>query len=262
MADRVYPATKPATPNKAAPATNGGGATTTAAVNPFPPNKAQLYNANRPRYRPQPPPRHRRSCCCRCCLWTTFIIVILLLLIAVAGVIFWAVFRPQKPSFSVSNLQLSQFNLTSTSVISKFNISVSARNTNSKITYFYDPVSIWILSNDVKIGEGSFPDFVHGSKNRTSLKTVVSSSGETLESTDIATLRSEIKNKKSLPLKIEMETKVKVKIGSLKTKKMRIRVTCEGAQVAVPTGKTAATAKISGVKCEVDPRVKILAWTF
>ncbi|KAG9151029.1 hypothetical protein Leryth_003138 [Lithospermum erythrorhizon] len=256
MTDRVYPTSKPAT-KETSPlnATNGG---TTTVNNPFPANKAQL----RPRYRPQPPPRRRRSCCCRCCLWTTFIIITILLLVAIAGVIFWAVFRPQKPTFSVSNLQLSQFNLTSTSVISRFNFTVSARNPNARITYFYDPFSISIYSNDVNIGDGSFKNFVHGSKNTTVLKTVVASSGENLESIDIATLRGDIKNKKSLPLKIMLETKVKAKIGSLKTKRMRIRVTCEGGHVAVPTGKTPTTAKASGIKCEVDPRIKILAWTF
>ncbi|GAA0145196.1 hypothetical protein LIER_05445 [Lithospermum erythrorhizon] len=254
MAETKFPP-----PKSAATATVGpnGGATT-----PFPPNKAQLYNATRPKYHPQPPPRRRRSCCCRCCLWTTFIITTVLLLATLAGVIFYVMFRPQKPNFTISNLHTSQFNITSTTIISKFNLTISTRNPNAKLTYYYDPISVFISSNDVGISNGLFPSFVHGTKNTTFLKTVLSSSGQTVESTTLTALKTEIKNKKSLPLKIQLETKVKAKIGSVKTKKVTIRVICEGVQFTPPAGKSAATVKTSGVKCKVDPRIKILAWTF
>lgn len=259
MADRVYPAAKPAAANgTAAPAVNGG-------ANPaFPANKAQLYNATRPTYRPQPPPRrkHRRSCCCCCCLWTTFFIITIVLLAAIAGAIFWVLYRPQRPSFSVSSLQVSQFNLTSTKLVSKFNLTVIARKPNKKVTFFYDPINISFSSDDVDIGSGSLPALTHGTKNVTTLKTVVSNSGQNLDDSAVSALRSKLKNKKTLPLEIQLDTKVKVKVGSLKTKKVGIRVKCNGIKITVPTGKSPTKATTSDVKCNVDLRVKIWKWTF
>ncbi|XP_060205894.1 NDR1/HIN1-like protein 13 [Lycium barbarum] len=261
MADRVYPAAKPAATNgTAAPtaAVNGG-------ANPaFPANKAQLYNATRPTYRPMPPPRrkHRRSCCCCCCLLTTFFIVIIILLAAIAGAIFWVLYRPKTPSFNVQSLQVTQFNLTSTKFVSKFNLTVTAHNPNKKISFFYDPININFSSDDVDIGDGSLPAFTHDTKSDKTLKADVSSSGKKLEDSEISSLRSKLKNKNTLPLEIKLDTKVKVKVGSLKTKKVGIRVKCDGIKISVPTGKSPTKATTKDVKCHVDIRIKIWKWTF
>ncbi|XP_027168352.1 NDR1/HIN1-like protein 6 [Coffea eugenioides] len=257
MADRVYPAAKAAA---------NGTTTTAAAVNPtFPPTKGQLYNnTTRPVYRPQSlsKRRHSRSCCCSCCLWTTLFIILILVLVAVAGAVFWVIYRPHRPNFSVSSLQLSHFNLTSTGVNSKFNFTLVARNPNKKIKFFYDPINVSVLSDGVDIGDGSFPSFEHGTKNTTTLKTVISSSGQSLDATQISTLKSDLKNQNGgLPLKVQLNTKVKVKVGGLKTKKVGIKVTCEGIKLAVPTGKAPTTATTSNIQCKVDLRIKIWKWT-
>lgn len=78
---------------------------------------------------------------------------------------------------------------------------------------------------------------------------------------DNSDLKSDVKNKKSLPLKIRLDTKVKAKLGSLKTKKVPIRVTCDGVKATAPTGKRATTATTSDSHCKVDLRIKIWKWT-
>ncbi|KAL8522543.1 hypothetical protein ACS0TY_012628 [Phlomoides rotata] len=260
MTDRVYPATNPTANGGAAPspaAANGG-------ANPtFPANKAQLYNANRPAYRPRPPARrgYRRSCCCSICLWITLLITLLLLLAAIAATVFYVLYRPHKPSFSVASLQLSRFNLSDTAVTSAFNVSLIARNRNSAITFFYDQTSVKILSGDVDIGDGSFPAFTQPKKNVTNLKTVISSSNTPIpDGTDISALKSSVKSK-HLPLTIQLETNVRAKFSKIKTKNLKIRVTCSGIKISIPTGKTASVASMSKLKCEVDPRIKIIKWT-
>ncbi|PIN04792.1 hypothetical protein CDL12_18093 [Handroanthus impetiginosus] len=259
MNDKIYPSAKPAKP-----AANGATAVANGGANPtFPTTKAQLYNATRPAYRPQPPPRrrHSRGCCCSCCLWTTLLILLLLLLAAIAGAVFYVLYRPHRPSFSVSSLQLSRFNLTDRSLNSAFNFSLTARNPNKKISFSYDQITVKIFSGDIDIGDGVFPGFIHGRKNVTTMRTVVSSSNNPFpDGTDISPLKSSLKSK-NLPLKIQLDTKVKVKIGKINTKKLKIRVTCDGIKISTPTGKTATLAKTSNVKCKVDPRVKIIKWT-
>ncbi|KAI3803361.1 hypothetical protein L1987_31512 [Smallanthus sonchifolius] len=231
----------------------------TAVGNGNPADKSQLYNSTRPVYRPQPR-RSSRSCCCSCCLWITFTIVVLIVIAAVAGGVFYVLYRPHRPSFSVSSLQVSQFNLTSSNQLNtKFNFTVTARNPNKKIVFYFNSVSVSIDSNGVDVGDGSIPAFVMPKKNTTKLRTIVSTTGQTVD--DNTNLKSDLKNKKSLPLTIQLDTKVKVKIGSLKTKKVPIRVVCDGIKFTAPSGKTATTATTSDVKCKVDLRIKIWKWT-
>ncbi|PON48147.1 Late embryogenesis abundant protein [Parasponia andersonii] len=252
MAERVYPSAKPAQA-----AANGG-------ANPsFPATKAQLYSNARPAYRPQP--RHRRrGRCCSCCLWTTVAILVLLLLAGVAGVIFYVIYRPQRPSFAVTSLKLSYLNLTSSSpqLDSKFDLTVTARNPNKKLVYTYDPIGISITSGDADIGDGVIPAFVHGKKNTTVLRAAITSSRRPIDASAASDLRANMKSKAGLPLKVRLDTKVKAKVGSLKTPRIGVRVSCEGIRVTPPTGKTAATASTSKAKCKVDVRVKIWKWTF
>ncbi|KAL1345099.1 hypothetical protein HN51_018888 [Arachis hypogaea] len=254
MTDRVYPSAKPAA--------NGGAA---AGANPaFPATKAQLYGATRPTYRPQPlhHRRSRRSCCCRFCFWLILIVLILLLLIGIAGVVVYVLYRPHRPDFTVTSLTLSYLNLTASSTLSsKFAISVTATNPNKHISFSYDPTSVSILSGDIDVGDGTVPAFDHGKKNTTVLKTTISSSGQALQSDDAAKLKSSMKSKSGLPLQVKLETKVKAVMGNLKTPKVRIRVSCEGIKATLPSGKKPATASTSNAKCNVDVRFKIWKWT-
>ncbi|KAM5579397.1 NDR1/HIN1-like protein 6 [Rosa sericea] len=253
MTDRVYPSAKPATNGAAAP-------------NPaFPATKAQLYSNARPAYRPQPH-RHRRSRsrCCSCCLWIIFLLILQIFIGAICGAVFYLIYKPQRPTFSVTSLKLSTFNLTSSNQLtSRFDINVTGRNPNKKLVFFYNPIAISILSkDDIDVGDGSIPAFTHGKKNTTLLKARITSSGKPLESSDVTTLKAEMKSKAGLGLKVRLDTKVRVKVFGVKTPKIGIRVHCEGIKVtSLPTAKVAAKASTSNAKCKVDVRVKIWKWT-
>ncbi|MQL80502.1 hypothetical protein Taro_012951 [Colocasia esculenta] len=248
-------ASKPSNPN-------GPHSLNGAAAGPaFPATKAQMYGATRPAYRPQPPkPRRRRSrrgCCCSCCLWLTLILLALIFLAAIAGGIFYVMYRPHRPSFSVSSLRLSALNVSAANALtSRMDVSVTARNPNRKLVYVYDPISISVSTGGVGIGNGSFPAFVHDAKNTTVLKAAVTSSGQSLDSA----AASDLKKKNSLPLQIQLETRAGVKVGGLKTKKIRIRVSCDGVNVSVPKGKTTPSASSPDATCKVKLRIKIWKW--
>ncbi|OAY36506.1 NDR1/HIN1-like protein 13 [Manihot esculenta] len=255
MTERVYPSSKPPI---------NGNATTT---NPsFPATKAQLYGASRPAYLPQPQrKRSRRSCCCVCFFWVFFIIFVILLLAAIAGAIIYVIYRPHRPTFSVSGFKISSLNLTSSShLTTNINMNITARNPNKKLVYIYNPVTIVVTTDkdDILIGNGLLPSFVHGTKNTTLLKATITSSGQQLDDASSSRLKTDLKSKNGLDLKIELETKVKLKMGGLKTPKIRIRVACDGIKATVPSGKTATTASVSKAKCKVDLRIKIWKWTF
>ncbi|KAJ8755747.1 hypothetical protein K2173_024291 [Erythroxylum novogranatense] len=254
MADKVYPSSKPAT--------NGGAATNPA----FPASKAQLYGATRPAYHPQPyRKRTRRSCCCACFVWVTVIIVSLLILAAIAGAAIYIIYRPHRPSYDVSGLKISSLNITSNSQLTtNINLNITAKNPNKKLVFIYGPSTISIATekDEIVLGNGLLPSFVHGTKNTTLLKVTIASSGQQLDDTSAGSLKTELKSKNGVGLKLKLETKVKVKMGGLKTPKVKIRVTCDGIKATVPSGKTATTASVSDARCKVDLRFKIWKWTF
>ncbi|WOK93876.1 hypothetical protein Cni_G02577 [Canna indica] len=252
MADRVYPSAK-TNPNPPPPATAPGPA--------FPPAKSQLNGATRLPYRPQPSKasrlRSRRSPCCSCCLCLIMLLVILIILVAVAGAVFYVVYRPHRPAFSVSAIRVAALNVsTAGHLTSRFNLNVTTRNPNKKLIYLYDLISVSITSGGVDVADGSFAAFVQDAGSSTLLSTAASSSSQQLDST----AASDLRKGSSLPLEVDMETKAGVKIGGLKTKKIGIRVRCEGISAAVPKGKAAGAAS-AGSDCKVKLRVKIWKWT-
>ncbi|GLT25573.1 hypothetical protein SLA2020_006940 [Shorea laevis] len=271
MTDRVFPSTKP---TNTAAATNGAG-TTTATTNGGP-TKSNLYNpTSRPPYRPPPYNRRhhyrsRRNLCCRCCFWSILILLIFALLASIAGIVLYVMYRPHRPSFSIPSLRVHRLNLTtsadssSSHISTLFNFTVSSKNPNSHITFFYDPFVVSFISSDsgVFIGNGTVPAFVSNSKNSTTFRAVLASTSQDLDAESAHGLRSDLKKKGGVPLKLEMDTKVRVKMDGLKSKKVGIRVTCEGIKAVLPTGKSPALANTSGAKCKVDLRIKIWKWTF
>lgn len=267
MTDRVYPSAKP----------NGTAPTAATAANPnAAPVKNQMYNnPNRVPYRPTPTAYHRhnrrrcsgRRCFCMCCFWSILIICILLLLAAIAGAIFYVLYHPQRPTFSVSSLKISNFNLTTsaddtTHLTTKLNLTLSTKNPNKKLIYNYNTISITALSNQVVLAKGSFPGFTSSTNNITIIHSTLSMVSQVLDVDSVSSLKSDLKRKAGLPVTILMDTMVEVKMDKLKSKRVGIRVTCEGIHGSTPKGKAPAVASTNNAKCKVDLRIKILKWTF
>ncbi|KAK4765623.1 hypothetical protein SAY86_026713 [Trapa natans] len=255
MTDRVFPSSKPTA--------NGDAAAPPA----FPATKAQAYGAtNRSGYRPQPSRRrHRRGCCCRCCLWTTVAVLVIIFLLVAAAAVFYLLYRPHRPSFSVTSFRLAYLNTTSSGAVnSDFNLTVTARNPNKKIEYVYSPVSIRVIATDseINVGEGTIPPFAQGKRNTTVLRSTIKGNSQPLDSNSLLKLKSATKAKSSVKLKVKIDTKVKVKAGSLKTPRIGIRVTCDGITATIPaSGGPATVASTANGNCKVDTRIKIWKWT-
>ncbi|KAH1067466.1 hypothetical protein J1N35_032453 [Gossypium stocksii] len=274
MSEKVFPSAKPAA-TAVPPAVNGGapvntnGTTANGGT-----TKSHLYNpTSRPPYRPQPYHRRhrpRRNYCCCCCFWTILIILILALLVAIAGSVFYVLYRPNRPSFTLASLRIHRLNLTTTADSSSshlstlFNLTISSKNPNSHLSFSYDPFVVSCVSSnsDVLIGNGTLPAFVSNSKNETTFKGVVVTTSIDLDAETVNNLRPDLKKKNGILLKVQMDTKVTVKMGGLKSKKVGIRVSCDGVKGVVPKGKSPSLANVSGAKCKVDLRIKIWRWTF
>ncbi|XP_052154709.1 NDR1/HIN1-like protein 13 [Oryza glaberrima] len=293
MADRVYPAAKPNPPPAMANA-GGGGATAS-----FPAPKSQMYQ--RPIYRPQEAAAKRRRgrscrcsfCCCFC--WALLVVILLALVAAVAGGAFYLLYRPHRPSFTVSSVKLTALNLssspTSPSLTDSIQLTVTAKNPNKKVVYLYDDFSFSAstAANAVPLGAATSPGFTHDAGNTTVFTATIAANAVAV---DPASAASDIKKSGAFSVAVDAETRAGVRVGSLKTKKIGIQVHCEGIKVTPPPpaapprpkavkGKngtvlapapapadsdtaatTAATVSTAAHSCKVRVRVKIWKWTF
>ncbi|KAL6216794.1 hypothetical protein ACLB2K_010012 [Fragaria x ananassa] len=266
MTDRVYPSSKVA----ANGATNGATATTTAA-NPTATKPQPL----RQPYRPQPQYHHRRhrrsnrSLCCCCCFWSILIFLIVALLAAIAGTALYVLYRPHRPEFTVTSFKIGKLNLTdnadgaSSHLVTRFNLTLASKNPNNHLSFAYESFALTLsANNDVVLGNGSIPAFFSDTKNFTSVRSIITAAGD-LDVESAKSLRSDLRRKGGVPMKLQMDTKVKVTIGGkLKSKKVGIRVTCQQIKGVAPKGKSPSVASVADSHCKVDLRIKIWRWTF
>lgn len=276
MADRVYPSSKA---NGATAAPNLSAGAPPMSTNPAP-AKSHAYNPVRPPpYRLNPvqnryKEKHRhfsfRRCVCLTCFWSILILLVVLLLAAIAAAVLYALYRPHRPLFSVTSLKISTLNLTttpaddSTRLTSRVNVTVSAKNPNKKITFIYDPMSIAVQSNSVVLSNGSFANFTNPPDGISIIHAVMAMNEQLLDADSVKSLTSDLKSKSGVPMEIVMDTMVGVKLENLKMRKIGIRIRCDGIHGMMPRGKKVnpAVANTASAKCGVDPRIKILRWTF
>ncbi|GJN35817.1 hypothetical protein PR202_gb24624 [Eleusine coracana subsp. coracana] len=252
MADRVYPAGKPNPPPAAA--TNGNGAAH--AAGSFPAPKSQMYQ--RPIYRPQPAAKRRRGrscrcsfCCCFC--WLLLVLILLAFVAAVAGGAFYLLYRPQRPTFSVSAVRLAALNLTSSAtapaLTSAVTLTITAKNPNKKVVYLYDDLALSAATaaNGVPLGSATVPGFTHQAGNTTVISATLAANAVTVDPSGAS---SDIKKSGSMSVVLDAETRAGVRVGSIRTKKIGIEVHCEGIKVTVPAPpkKLVATKKLTTTK--------------
>jgi hypothetical protein len=229
------------TPQPPAAAGNGNGAG----------GPPKMYQ--RPIYRPQQGGAKRRrggrscpfSCCC-CFFWTVLVILLLAFIAAVVGGAFYLLYRPHRPAFTltaarVTKLSLSSPSAAAPSLTDAIDVTLTARNPNKKLVYFYDDFTVTAATaaNAVPLGEASVPAFAHEAGNITVIKATVSASALAID----PTASSDIKKSGEFPITLDLETKAGVKVGGLKTKKIGIQVHCEGIKVTAPAPPPLAKKK-------------------
>eukprot|EP01018_Ginkgo_biloba_P022433 Gb_27157 [translate_table: standard] len=197
-----------------------------------------------PRYYSRPP--KRRNCCCRCLAWTFCLLFTLILIVAIVGVIFYLVFQPRIPKYSVEDIQITGFNIdpSDTSVDSQFDVTVRARNPNKKIGIYYLKHShLKVYYEDTKLCSGSLPVFYQGHKNTTILQVNLTGNNVVITSDHYSRLQTQIQEG-SIPLVLKGDVPVKIKVGRLKLMKITFRFRCKlTVDNLTPNGNVRITSK-------------------
>jgi hypothetical protein len=113
-------------------------------------------------------PQNQLPPCCLCLCWIISLLVVFLILVGIAAGIFYLVFKPESPNYSIDNITISGLNLmaaaataTTTSVLTvspEFNVTVRANNPNDKIRIYYrKDSSVKVYYSDVRLCNGVLP---------------------------------------------------------------------------------------------------------
>ncbi|PIA48737.1 hypothetical protein AQUCO_01400951v1 [Aquilegia coerulea] len=206
-----------------------------------------------PKHNKQQPASRNRCCCCFC--WLISLIILLLVLVAISVGIFFIIYRPKSPKYSVDNLSIIQgFNLTSTSsstttVSPKVDVTVTARNPNTKLSIYYIQGSFISLSLSdnpaVDLCTGVLPVYYQPTKNVTIFKTALTGSSDVIQSNRQTLYQQQSKGK--IPLRLNLKVPVRIKFGSIKTWTIPVKVRCD-----ITVDKLTVDASIVSNKCDVD----------
>ncbi|XP_050373906.1 NDR1/HIN1-like protein 6 [Argentina anserina] len=172
-------------------------------------------------------PPKKRSCLRKCLCWTICLLLLQVIVVAITGGIIYLVFRPKLPKYTVSKLQITQFDLNADqSLNATFDVSITARNPNKKIGIYYEGgsrINVWYTST--KLCEGGLPKFYQGHRNTTEL--VVPLSGQTQDASSLfTTLQQQQQQTGNVPLTLRVRQPVRIKLGSLKLPKIKFVVRC------------------------------------
>ncbi|KAL8216541.1 hypothetical protein R6Q57_023378 [Mikania cordata] len=275
MTDRIHPSSKP----NIIPGSTATVTTIKGPKLPLPPAKSHLYNQNGHPYRRNPTTyqrKGRRRCFCLYCFWSILIIILILLLATITGGVLYLLYRPKSPAFSVTSLKINHFNLTTatdgtTRLTSNLNLTISTKNANNKIVFHYYPFTIKCLTDEAEIANGYFGNsFTSNPNNITIIRSSLRSSSLLLETETVNRIRSDLKKKSGLPLKILLDSEAVMKVESFRSKKVGIRIKCEKIHSLIPksggarsnSSSSSVSATVSDANCEVDLRIKIWKWTF
>ncbi|CAI9774547.1 unnamed protein product [Fraxinus pennsylvanica] len=172
--------------------------------------------------------KNRRSCCRRCCCFTLCLILLLIVAACIAAGVFYLIFRPESPRYTVDRIRMKGFNLTSTAPISPgFDVSIKANNPNDKIgIYYLKDGAASVFYNDVRLCDGVLPTFYQPKNNITVFQTTLKGSSIVLA----RAVKTELLNAQKMstvPFVLRVKTPVKIKVGSIKTWEINVKVKCD-----------------------------------
>lgn len=211
-------------------------------------NAYKGFNYSYPLQQPESPvsPRRGRRRCCACCCWSLLVIVILL---CVGAALVYFLMKPKAPKYTVTEATITTFNLTSQShLTTDIKFVIKASNPNTKVAFYFGNVNVEASYEDADIGQGTIPAFQQAFKSTSMLPLEVQGRNIALHGTPASNLKKGLAKKSAITLKLKAKTHIRVKIGSLKSWKQKVKLSC---YITMSTPTKTGKAQISSSSCKL-----------
>ncbi|KAJ6798156.1 putative MAGE-like protein 2 [Iris pallida] len=213
------------------------------------PNPSVFYYSNNPNpnnsyyyQNPNPNPNPNRSL-----LFRRLLIIFISIFLAFGAVtlIVYIVLRPKLPTFSLSSLNVTNFNLSSSSSLSSsFDLSLSVYNPNSKMTVGYDRVLADVAVDGDPVASTYLAPFIQPKGNSTTISAKMTAANVFVDSYVVDAIRSG-SGSGVVRLDVRAVAVVRFWSGAWRTRRHELRVFCGDVEVKFRNG-TAGDGAMTG----------------
>ncbi|XP_041028954.1 NDR1/HIN1-like protein 10 [Juglans microcarpa x Juglans regia] len=200
--------------------------------------------------------------CCSClcgCLFSCLISLVLqilftvLVIVALAGFIFWLIFRPNEIKFRVTDASLTQFNFTANDNTLHYNLAlnVSIRNPNKRIGIYYDRIEANAYFGGQRFDTETVTPFYQGHKNTTVISPVFKGQQLlTLGGSEVFNFDSE-KADGVFGITVRLNLRIRPKLSWIKIGHFKPKIKC-GLKVPLTSNGKSPTGAFESTKCSLD----------
>ncbi|KAL3518620.1 hypothetical protein ACH5RR_021209 [Cinchona calisaya] len=166
--------------------------------------------------------------------------------------IIWLVIRPRFPDFRVDSISVSNFNLSSNTLVSAdFDVKITARNPNGKITLFFDHIEAAVYFQNYQLSSTTLPPFSQGKKNETSMTAELAVVKAYLDGDVVNGINGERGKDGNVGFNVRMLMGVEFKAGAWRTRKRYLKAFCGDLSVRVSGNSTNGTLIGGPKQCHV-----------
>ncbi|CAN6477004.1 unnamed protein product [Victoria cruziana] len=189
---------------------------------------------------------HHRRRVVRCIAVTALSVIIV---IGLAVLIIWLIIQPSNVSYSLENVNVSNYNLSSQKLNATFTLNIKVENPNKRIGIAYESFDVSLWYDDQTIAFGSISGFVQPPRNTTKLDTVAVADATPLQTKAWNDMRQENSSKHEINhVEVRLVSEVRFKVRLWKSKKYRLKVSCR--IKALELG--ASSRDIDSIDCDVE----------
>ncbi|PPE02485.1 hypothetical protein GOBAR_DD00469 [Gossypium barbadense] len=159
--------------------------------------------------------------------------------------IFWLIFRPNKVKFHVTDVQLTQFNLTSNNTLHyNLALNMTIRNPNRRIGIYYDRIEARAYYEDQRLDTETLTPFYQGHKNTSYLNPVFVGQQFVRLGADETSEFNEDRVNGVYDIDVKLYLRIRFKLGRVKTGRFKPRISCD-LKVPLNTGNGSFGGKLS-----------------
>ncbi|XVF55839.1 hypothetical protein PTKIN_Ptkin06aG0068900 [Pterospermum kingtungense] len=188
-------------------------------------------------YGPSVPPATRNyhrpgrgsDCGCGCCILKLLfnIIITAVVIIGLAVLVFWLIFRPSKVKFHVTEVSLTEFNLTNNTLHYNLAVNMTVRNSNKRIGIYYDRIEARAYYEDQRFATETLTPFYQGHKNTSFLNTVFKGQQLVVLGADETSDFNQDKTLGIYSIDVKLYLRIRFKLGRVKTGRFRPKISCD-----------------------------------
>ncbi|KAL3530331.1 hypothetical protein ACH5RR_009653 [Cinchona calisaya] len=169
------------------------------------------------------------------------ILIACVIIIGTILFIIWLVLRPRLPAFRVDSFSVTNFNISSSTLLSaNFDVGITARNPNTKITLAYDVIEAGVYFRGYSLSETTLPPFTQSKKNETSFRADFAAVRAYVNGDAVNGINGQSKNG-NVVFNLRMVMTVRFKAGVWRDRRRVLRVVCGDLSVGVSSNSTNGT---------------------